>query len=101
MIVLKAPQDQVLGALQAVAGLVERRHRIPILENVLNERGIASAYDQFVQLRRIAPVLTRLVSMVPPPIPEFARPPMKLALGRVRELRGFFGATKVNARNAP
>ncbi len=35
MIVLKATQDQVLGALQAVAGIVERRHTLPILANVL------------------------------------------------------------------
>ncbi|MCX7659802.1 MULTISPECIES: DNA polymerase III subunit beta [Caldimonas] len=35
MIVLKAPQDQVLSALQAVAGIVERRHTLPILANVL------------------------------------------------------------------
>jgi DNA polymerase-3 subunit beta len=35
MIVLKAPQDQVLAALQAVSGIVERRHTLPILANVL------------------------------------------------------------------
>ena len=35
MIVLKAPQEQLLGALQAVAGIVERRHTLPILANVL------------------------------------------------------------------
>ena len=35
MIVLKATQDQVLAALQAVAGIVERRHTLPILANVL------------------------------------------------------------------
>jgi DNA polymerase-3 subunit beta len=35
MIVLKANQDQVLGALQAVSGIVERRHTLPILANVL------------------------------------------------------------------
>ncbi|MDD2809493.1 DNA polymerase III subunit beta [Rhodoferax sp.] len=35
MIVLKAPQDQVLSVLQAVAGIVERRHTLPILANVL------------------------------------------------------------------
>ncbi|MCV2370477.1 DNA polymerase III subunit beta [Roseateles oligotrophus] len=35
MIVLKAPQDKVLGALQAVAGIVERRHTLPVLANVL------------------------------------------------------------------
>jgi DNA polymerase III subunit beta len=35
MIVLKAPQQGLLGALQAVAGIVERRHTLPILANVL------------------------------------------------------------------
>ena len=35
MIVLKAVQEQVLAALQAVAGIVERRHTLPILANVL------------------------------------------------------------------
>ena len=35
MIVLKATQDKVLSALQSVAGIVERRHTLPILANVL------------------------------------------------------------------
>jgi DNA polymerase III subunit beta len=35
MIVLKAAQAAVLGALQSVAGIVERRHTLPILANVL------------------------------------------------------------------
>lgn len=35
MIVLKAPQEKLLAALQAVAGIVERRHTLPILANVL------------------------------------------------------------------
>ncbi len=35
MQVLKAPQAQVLNALQSVAGIVERRHALPILANVL------------------------------------------------------------------
>ena len=35
MQVLKAPQAQVLNALQSVAGIVERRHTLPILANVL------------------------------------------------------------------
>ncbi len=35
MIVLKAAQDKVLAALQSVAGIVERRHTLPILANVL------------------------------------------------------------------
>jgi DNA polymerase III subunit beta len=35
MIVLKAPQERLLDALQSVAGIVERRHTLPILANVL------------------------------------------------------------------
>lgn len=35
MIVLKATQDKVLSVLQAVAGIVERRHTLPVLANVL------------------------------------------------------------------
>lgn len=35
MIVLKAAQENLLAALQSVAGIVERRHTLPILANVL------------------------------------------------------------------
>lgn len=35
MIVLKATQEQVLSALQSVAGIVERCHTLPILANVM------------------------------------------------------------------
>ena len=35
MIVLKATQDRVLSVLQSVSGIVERRHTLPVLANVL------------------------------------------------------------------
>jgi DNA polymerase-3 subunit beta len=35
MIVLKAAQEKLLGTLQSVSGIVERRHTLPILANVL------------------------------------------------------------------
>ena len=35
MIVLKATQDKILSVLQSVAGIVERRHTLPILANVM------------------------------------------------------------------
>ena len=35
MIVLKATQDKLLSVLQSVAGIVERRHTLPVLANVL------------------------------------------------------------------
>jgi hypothetical protein len=110
MIVLKAAQDQVLGALQAVSGIVERRHTLPILANILlRGRQVSSLYDDYVEMRR-----ARLTPTLPPQAmmftqPEPVRPPAKLASNanrglarrRVRRLCGFFSATKVNARNAP
>jgi DNA polymerase III subunit beta len=42
MIVLKAAQAQVLDALQSVAGIVERRHTLPILANVLMRKTAGS-----------------------------------------------------------
>ena len=41
MIVLKAPQEKLLSALQSVAGIVERRHTLPILANVLLRKNAA------------------------------------------------------------
>ncbi len=35
MIVLKATQDKLLSVLQSVAGIVERRHTLPVLANVM------------------------------------------------------------------
>ena len=35
MVILNAPLEKLLGALQAVSGIVERRHTLPILANVL------------------------------------------------------------------
>ena len=38
MIVFKATQDQVLSVLQSVSGIVERKHTLPILANVLLQK---------------------------------------------------------------
>jgi DNA polymerase III subunit beta len=38
MIVLKAAQNHILAALQSVSGIVERRHTLPILANVLIQK---------------------------------------------------------------
>ena len=42
MIVLKTAQEKVLSALQSVSGIVERRHTLPILANVLIRKTGAS-----------------------------------------------------------
>ena len=58
MIVLKATQDKVLSALQSVCGIVERRHTLPVLANVLiRKTGNALQFttsDLEVQIRTTA-----------------------------------------------
>jgi DNA polymerase-3 subunit beta len=58
MIVLKSTQDKFLAALQSVAGIVERRHTLPILANVLlRKTGAAlqmTTSDLEIQIRTTA-----------------------------------------------
>ena len=58
MIVLKAAQEKFLGALQAVSGIVERRHTLPILANVLVRKTGAQVQlttsDLEIQVRTMA-----------------------------------------------
>jgi DNA polymerase III subunit beta len=58
MIVLKATQDKVLSVLQSVAGIVERRHTLPILANVLIRKNGSSLQlttsDLEIQIRTTA-----------------------------------------------
>lgn len=60
MIVLKATQDKVLSVLQSVAGIVERRHTLPVLANVLiRKTGSAlqlTTSDLEIQIRTTAPL---------------------------------------------
>jgi DNA polymerase-3 subunit beta len=60
MIVFKSTQDKVLGALQSVAGIVERRHTLPILANVLLRKTSAglqlTTSDLEIQIRTTAPL---------------------------------------------
>lgn len=55
MIVLKTPQEKLLNALQAVSGVVERRHTLPVLANVLirkNEQHVEfTTSDLEIQVR--------------------------------------------------
>ena len=75
MIVLKAAQEKILGALQAVSGIVERRHTLPILANVLLRKTGG----------RIEFTTSDLEIQVPPP-PFFSRlerrPPAPMKLQR-------------------
>jgi hypothetical protein len=55
-IVLKAAQEKFLSALQAVSGIVERRHTLPILANVLVRKNGGTTqplYDSCKGARRV------------------------------------------------
>lgn len=58
MIVLKTTQDKLLAALQSVSGIVERRHTLPVLANVLlKKNGSALQFttsDLEIQIRTSA-----------------------------------------------
>jgi DNA polymerase-3 subunit beta len=58
MIVLKAAQEKILRALQAVSGIVERRHTLPVLANVLIRKSGSqvefTASDLEIQIRTVA-----------------------------------------------
>ncbi len=60
MIVLKATQERVLSVLQAVCGIVERRHTLPILANVLirktGDQVQITTSDLEIQIRTVAPL---------------------------------------------
>ena len=42
MVLVKAKRDELLGPLSAVSGIIERRHTLPILSNVLLEKNAGS-----------------------------------------------------------
>ena len=58
MVLVKAKRDDLLGPLSAVSGIIERRHTLPILSNVLLERAAGKvsflATDIEVQIRALA-----------------------------------------------
>ena len=58
MIVLKTTQDKLLAALQSVSGIVERRHTLPVLANVLLRKNGAQVQlttsDLEIQIRTAA-----------------------------------------------
>ena len=112
MIVLKATQDQILSVLQSIAGIVERRHTLPILAKVLlrNADGEgARLVGVYVpnKIARAAATLFRPVCSQLQRVPATGHFVMGLksfrqgliAIGR--NLVGFFSSSKANLRNAP
>ena len=80
MIVLKTTQNQLLAALQSVSGIVERRHTLPVLANVLlrktGETTQLTTSDLEIQIRTsVAPwrCSTCLTMAKPRPVPPVSR----------------------------
>ncbi len=74
MIVLKATQAQIVASLQSVAGIVERRHTLPILANVMLKKTGESVQlttsDLEIQIRTDAASVATVAISVPRWVPE-------------------------------
>ena len=106
MIVLKATQSKVLAVLQSVAGIVERRHTLPILANVMLRRiggkshmvvGFDADSEQELVPRpiNVMPAMGR--SEPVNRLPQCCRG----ILASGQRSSGFFSSGKANLRNAP
>ena len=111
MIVLKATQDQILSVLQSVAGILGRRHTLPIPASVLariigaHSSKQVGAYEPNKTARATAQLFRPLLSH----IQAGSNPYLSAALNSARRgvtaaglgCVGFFSSSKANLRNAP
>lgn len=88
MIVLKATQDAVLSILQSVAGIVERRHTLPILASVLSQKTYTTPAAPKASASK-AYLSTGLKAV------------RNRAMSVVASCVGFYSSSKANLRNAP
>jgi hypothetical protein len=88
MIVLKSSQDAVLSLLQSVAGIVERRHTLPILANVLVRK--TDSNPAAPQASASSAYLSTGLKLV-----------RNRAMSVLPRCTGFFSSSKTNLRNAP
>jgi len=111
MIVLKATQDKVLSVLQSVAGIVERRHTLPILANVLL-RKTGTSLRLEVSDDGLVLVGATTIARVDQYIGSIPRTGWEALIhashglccgsfSRNARPNGFFSASKANLRNAP
>ena len=88
MIVLKATQDKTLSMLQSIADIVERRHTLPSLVNVL------------IRKTNTTPTASR-ASASKAYLSTGLKAVRNLAMSVVASCVGFFSSSKANLRNAP
>ncbi len=95
MIVLKATQDKVLAILQSIAGIVERRHTLPVLNKVIIHK---TGADLTVLEPRPTALRPSANSAYQFTGSQAAR---NWAISALPRCIGFFSTTKANLRNAP
>lgn len=93
MIVLKATQDLVLKALQAVVSIVRAR---PALSNIICRSQTAFAISWPIVILKGGALFTDWLDLALKPVVHVRATPRQSNLAR-----SFFSAFKVNARNAP
>ena len=99
MIVLKAAQDKVLVVLQSLVDIVERRHTLPILANVLIRR---RAHFGTMEQSICAPDLDAPARHSAEGHTSLSHPMAKLKQALALNLpRTSYFSSKVNGRNAP
>lgn len=112
MIVLKATQDKILSVLQSVAGIVERRHTLPILANVLIRKTSTNSLELVAAVE--SNKTARAVTLILRPDPSASQASggsaylstglkavRNRAMSVVPRCVGFFSSSKANLRNAP
>lgn len=95
MIILKATQDKFLSVLQAIAGIIQRRHTLPILANVLLREAGEGAFESTKQT-----IASHVLACRQPLAQGAWRGSSGLLISKSRS-NGFFSASKANLRNAP
>ena len=112
MIVLKTTQDKILSVLQSVAGIVERRHTLPILANVLirktgaNSLELVDAYEPNKTAWAVALIfLSDRSASQASSGNSYLSAKLKAvrngAMSAVPRCVGFFSSSKASLRNAP
>jgi DNA polymerase III beta subunit, N-terminal domain len=102
MIVLKETQDKVLAALQSVAGIVERRHTLPILANVLiRKTGGILRFSSVDSGSSKTELINTQISRISWDQNSGETKGLNGFRVNISRPKGFFSSVKTNLRNAP
>lgn len=113
MIVFKATQEKILGVLQSMAGIVERRHMLPMPANVHSQKNGQNAQEWFeayepnktaraaTKFFRSPIKATQVAATIGSAIRAFSGKFVRKGSAGIRSaIEDFFSASKANLRNA-